>query len=220
MVVLAVVALLMAIAAPSLVSLAPSRKSAAFELVGTLESARARAVSLGQDIHVAFADGGFPVESDRFRAYGLFAADPDAEVELEPGDAEGRRPLRQISPWYRLPEGLVFGRTRDFEAVPEAPFRTLQDSSRRQSFPVTVRAGSVVPTSLPFLSFGPRGEIASPDFTEADALHLGVVEGGYDPASRGIRLTRTRPGKSGGTFAQGELVGLGYYTGRATVLTD
>lgn len=214
MVVLAVVALLLAVAAPSFVSLAPVRKTAAAELVGVLETARTQASALGQEVHVAFADGSFPVASDRHRAYAIFTADPDAEPGAE---AE----LAQTSPWYRLPEGIAFGRSEDFESVPEAPLRTLQESAHRLAFPVATRPGASVPVSLPCVSFGPRGEIVGPDFTEADALHLGVVEGFYEPASGGVRLTRTRPGRSGGgAYAQGEIVGLAYYTGRASVLTD
>jgi len=219
MVVLSVVALLMAFAAPAFVSLNPARKTAAAELAGTLESARARAIALGQEVHVAFADGSFPVAGDRHRAYAFFTADPDAP-SVAATEAEGLPALVPVSPWYRLPDGLVFGRSSDFEAVAEVPFRLIQESSRRKRFPVTVRPGVVEEVELPYLSFGARGEVASPGFTEADALHLGVVEGLYEPGSREIRLTRTRPGRSGGSFAQGELVGVAYYTGRATVLTD
>jgi len=97
MAVLSVVALLMAFAAPAFVSLNPARKTAAAELVGTLESARARAIALGQEVHVAFADGSFPVERDRHRAYAFFTADPGTPSDGA-AEAEGAPALVPISP--------------------------------------------------------------------------------------------------------------------------
>jgi hypothetical protein len=56
---------------------------------------------------VAFAGEDFPVESDRFRAYGIFYAD-DEDRENET-TTRANRTLRMVSPWGRLREGLVFG---------------------------------------------------------------------------------------------------------------
>lgn len=213
-----IIGLLLAITVPGLVALSPSRKTAIHEVSGFLESARARAMAAQAEMIVAFADGSFPGESGPYRAYALFA------LEGAPPDDPGKGLVRQVSPWRILPEGLVFGQSEHFEVQNGIPFRTILDAPARRSFPVSgpelpgVESEMVV---LPFLLFGSDGGIRVPAFTDADALHVGIVEGYFDPRAGSLELTATRPGENGtGRFANGECLQVGYYTGRSRILTD
>lgn len=216
--VLAVVSLLLAIAAPSLVSLNPARKTGIHELAGFLENARAEAIARRAPRIVAFADAGFPAESGSLRAYALFEEVPAENVPIESGSTPR---FRRLSPWRTLPEGLVFARGGDFEVTGGESFRTLHDLGGERTFPVPAPSGDDGgPRPLPSLVFGPDGGIRSPGFADADALHLGIVEGFHDPSTGKVIPTATRTSSSGRVLPNGECLEVGFYTGRPRILTD
>ncbi len=204
LVVMAVVSLLLALVAPSFVALAPSRKTGIHEVAGFLENARARALAEGVEMAVAFAGRDFPREETALRAYALFTLD------RRQGD------WRRLTPWRTLPPGLVFARGEHFEVEGGIAFRTLHDLSEAQAFPLGVGTESgEAAVSLPCVVFGPDGGVREPAFADADALHLGLVEGFLEPGSRRLVLA-----SKGGAGTRGDCLGIGYYTGRARLLTD
>jgi prepilin-type N-terminal cleavage/methylation domain-containing protein len=212
--VMAVVSLLLAIAAPSFVSLNPARKTGIHELAGFLENARAAAIASRAPRIVAFADGAFPGESGALRAYALF----EEETEEENGSTPR---FRRLSPWQTLPEGIVFARGGDFEANGGEAFRTLHDLAGDRRFAVPNPSGEDGEARpLPSLVFGPDGGIRSPGFADADALHLGIIEGFLDPSTGKVIPTATRPSPSGRELPNGECLEVGFYTGRPRILTD
>jgi prepilin-type N-terminal cleavage/methylation domain-containing protein len=218
LVVMAVVSLLLAIAAPSFVSLNPARKTGIHELAGFLENARAEAIARRAPRIVAFADDGFPGESGALRAYALFE---EASAKNEADENGSTTRFRRLSPWRTLPEGLVFARGDDFEVSGGEAFRTLHDLVAERRFAVPSTSGSDGDAQpLPSLVFGPDGGIRSPGFTDADALHLGIVEGFRDPSTGKVTYTATRPSASGREFPNSECLEVGYYTGRPRILTD
>jgi hypothetical protein len=216
LVVASVIGLLLALTVPGLVAFTPSRKSAIHEVSGFLENARSRAMASQSAMVVAFADGAFPGEG-AYRCYALFT--------LEGGDEDppGERPLRQLTPWRSLPRGMVFAHREHFEVPVGTAFRTLFDVGEKRDFPIprATPGGEGGMAALPYLQYGPDGGIRFPAFTDADALHLGVIEGHYSRERRRIELTATRPGSNGmGTYANGDCLEIGFYTGRSRLLTD
>lgn len=218
LVVTAVVALLLAIAAPSFFSFHQGRKTGIHELAGFLEHARAEAIARRAPRAVAFADTGFPGKSGALRAYALFE---EVTVEDDPGENGPTTRFRRLSPWRTLPEGLVFARGGDFEVIGGEPFRTLHDLRGERRFAVPTASGSDgAERPLPSLVFGPDGGIRSPVFADADALHLGIIEGFRDPSTGRVIHTATRVSGSGRELPNGECLEVGYYTGRPRILTD
>lgn len=227
LVVIAVVSLLLALSAPSLVSLGPSRKAGIHELAGFLEAARAAAVATRSDRIVAFADAGFPGEKMALRAYALFAfeeaADGGTGDQGDAGTAGAARPMRRLTPWRTLPKGLVFARGADFETAEGGAFRTLLDLEAIYEVPVPALGTDgpdVATRSLPCVVFGSDGGVRHPGFADADALHAGVVEGFLEAGSARFVPTASRPGGGGRTYSAGDCLGIGLYTGRARILTD
>lgn len=218
LVVMAVVSLLLAIAAPSFVSLNPARKTGIHELAGFLENARTEAIARRAPRIVAFADAGFPGESGALRAYALF----EEESEEDDANENGSTPrYRRLSPWQTLPEGLVFARGGDFEVSGGEAFRTLHDLVGDRRFAMPTPSGEDGETRpLASLVFGPDGGIRSPGFADADALHLGIIEGFLDVSTGKVIPTSTRPSASGRELPNGECLEVGYYTGRPSILTD
>lgn len=218
LVVMGMVSLLLAIAAPSFVSLNPVRKTGIHELAGFLENARAEAIARRAPRIVAFADVGFPGESGALRAYALF----DEENGDDGTNGNGSTPrFRRLSPWQMLPEGLVFARGDDFEVSGGEAFRTLHDLVGERHFAMPTPSGEDGEARpLPSLVFGPDGGIRSPGFADADALHLGIVEGFRDPSTGKVIHTSTRSSASGREIPNGECLEVGYYTGRPRILTD
>jgi hypothetical protein len=215
---MAVVSLLLAIAAPSFVSLNPVRKTGIHELAGFLENARAEAIARRAPRIVAFADAGFPGESGALRAYALFEEEK-GEDDVEENSTTPR--FRRLSPWRTLPEGLVFARGGDFEMSEGEAFRTLHDLIGERRFAMPTPSGEDgEERSLPGLVFGPDGGIRSPGFADADALHLGIIEGFLDPSTGKVIPTATRASPSGRELPNGECLEVGYYTGRPRILTD
>ena len=118
---------------------------------------------------------------------------------------------------------MVFAHHDHFEVCDGTAFRTLFDLPVKHLFPIppAFPGGEGGFAELPYLHFGPQGEIQAPPFRDADALHLGVVGGFYSSASGRLELTGTHPGVDGsGLYAKGELLGIGFYTGRSRLLTD
>ncbi len=211
-----IVGVLLALVVPSLIVLTPSRKSAIHELSGFLEGARTRAMALQSGMLVAFADGAFPGEG-AYRSYALFV------LEGGEDDTPEERTVRRLSPWKVLPPGIVFAHREHFEVPPGTAFRTLLDVPEKRAFPIppALSGGEGGTAELPYLHFGPDGGICFPAFTDADALHLGVMEGQYVREKRRLTPASTRPGSDGrGTHANGECLGIGFYTGRSRLLTD
>lgn len=209
LIVMAVLGLLLAIAAPAFVTLGPSRKTGIHELAGFLEHARSRAVATRGEMIVAFADEGFPDPDRALRAYAMF--------EPYPSDAEGADSLRQVTPWRSLPTGLVFASGEHFDVVSGTDFRTVMNRAAERPFPVPDDRGERSGTwSLPCIVFGPDGGIREPAFRDADALHVGIIEGFCDATTRRIVVTA----QQGGGFPSGECLSIGFYTGRTRLLTD
>lgn len=209
LVVLAVLGLLLAVAAPAFVTLGPSRKAGIHEVAGFLEHARAQAVATKREMIVVFADEDFPDIDRALRSYALFAA-----YQNNPDDPDS---LRQVSTWRTLPKGLLFARGGHFTVSDGDPFRTLMDRAAWRSVPVPdARGAESGLRSLPCIVFGPDGSVREPAFHDADALHVGVIEGYLDAASRQVVLTA---GQNDGK-ASGECLAVGSYTGRARLLTD
>jgi len=218
LIVMAMVSLLLAIAAPSLVSLSPARKTGIHELSGFLENARAEAIARSAPRIVAFADAHFPEPSLALRAYALFEEAP-AEGGQEKSGPTNR--FHRLSPWRTLPEGLVFASGADFEVIGDGAFRTLHDLIATHRFTLMTKSGGGdAGRTLPSLVFGPDGGVRSPDFADADALHLGIVEGFRDASTGRVIHTAKRVSGSGQEIPNGECLQVGYYTGRPRILTD
>ncbi|PAW63459.1 MAG: hypothetical protein B9S36_04710 [Verrucomicrobiia bacterium Tous-C2TDCM] len=218
LVVMAMVSLLLAIAAPSLVSLSPARKTGIHELSGFLENARAEAIARSAPRIVAFADAHFPDPSLALRAYALFG-EATAKGSHEKSAPTNR--FHRLSPWRTLPEGLVFASGEDFEVIGDGAFRTLHDLIATRRFAVkTSSGGGDAGRALPSLVFGPDGGVRAPSFADADALHIGVVEGFRDPSTGTVIHTAKRLSGSGQEIPNGECLEVGYYTGRPRILTD
>ncbi len=214
-VVVAIVSLLLAFAAPGFVALGPSRKAGLHEVANFLEQARAQAVATRSPRIVAFADEAFPRRGDALRAYALFAF-----AETEDGSGEEGLP-RRLTPWRTLPKGLVFAKGEHFEVEGGIAFRTLHDFADRRTFPAPGPDGrDTTAAALPCLVFGPGGGVLSPAFIDADALHVGLVEGFYDPGPGRLALTSTRSASGDRALPNGDCLGIGLHTGRIRLLTD
>lgn len=218
--VLAVVALLLALVAPNAATLAPVRKTALFEVKGFLEYARSEAIARDSEVYVAFANESFPGRSTPFRSYAAFAAVDDSGSDSDsPVDVQEIIP---ISEWKTLPEGTVFVPGSEFETVAGADLRTILDSTTTRKFAVRGTDGDTE-VDLPYLLFNASGRVLIPSYFEADALHVGIAEGGFDRSSgqNAPQLTAKRPGlETGREYAQAECLAIEYYTGRTRTLTD
>ncbi len=207
LVVVAVLGLLLAIAAPGFVALGPSRKAGINELAGFLEHARSEAVTRRREMVVALADERFPDPELALRAYALFTSDEDEESAL-----------RQITPWRSLPAGVVFANREHLVVNPGDAIRTLLDLPPNRIVPVQGAGGNAAEMrSLPCLVFGPDGNVREPGFADADALHLGVIEGFFDAATGRVVVIAKANG-DGPAIADG--LAIGFYTGRARLFTD
>ena len=216
LVVMGVISLLLAISVPSMVSIAPVRKSALYEVKGFLEYARAEAVARDREVYIAFADRNFPGRHAPFRTYAAFATVGETREGLIRSQE-----IAQISEWRTLPEGTVFVGGDEFEVVERARLQTVIDSTFTREFLVRGKNG---PRSaqLPFLLFSPSGRVLVPSYFNADSLHVGIAEGYFDREISDMPvLTAKRPGiNSSGEYAQAECLALEYYTGRSRAITD
>lgn len=211
--VMAVIGLLLALTAPTMLQMGPSRKAAAMELVGFLERARAKAVSAEDEVFVAFANEDHPVESLRFRSYAFFVR----EFETDPDLPMATLPLRQISEWLELPQGMVFGNASHFSVEADYPIRTLHDLPNRREFSVKSESGIEEAASFPYLVFAPSGQVIIPTFANADGLNLAVLEGIVSADGKNVEAFGAETSQGG---SNGELLQISYYTGRASILTD
>lgn len=216
LVVMGVVSLLLALAVPGMVSIAPVRKTALYEMKGFLEYARAEAVARDREVYVAFADGKFPGRFAPFRTYAAFVAAGEEREGLIRSQE-----IAQISEWKTLPEGTVFVGGDEFEVVEGAQLRTVIESAFRRTFPVKA-TGRTESVQLPFLLFSPSGRVMVPAFFDAEALHVGIAEGYFDrEISPSPVFTAQRPGVDDtGGYAQAECLAIEYYTGRTRAITD
>lgn len=218
LVVVGVVSLLLALAAPAFVALAPTRKAGIHELAAFLKRARAEARATGRERIVAFADRNFPPGEGALRSYALFADADDVSSGAHAQEENGGAP-QQLTPWRRLPTGLIFARGGDFETVEGTAFRTIHDLVPTRSFSIS-GSGNFATTPLPCLVFGPDGSVRFPGFSDADALHLGLAEGHYEPETKRVVYRSKRPGRSGATLPNAECLEIGFYSGRTRILTD
>ncbi len=219
MIVVSIVGLLLALATPSLLTLGPNRKTAIHELAGQLALARAEALTKQRPVYVAFATDALASEESPFRSYALYS------------DTDGG--LSQISPWHRLPEGIVFALGEHFETSDGIVLRTILDLDPldpedmaiedRREFPIRI-PGVVAKTAvLPYLRFGALGEVEYPyPYSKiSKALHVGIAEGFYDGDPPDLKPTGTRPALNGtGTFPQGEILAINSLTGQTRILSD
>lgn len=214
--VMGVVAILLAFATPSLVSVAPVRKTALYEVKGFLEYARSEAVARDREVYVAFADENFPGRHAPFRTYAAFVASGEEREGLIRSQE-----ISQISEWNTLPEGVVFVAGREFEVVDGARLETVIESTLTRDFPVRGSKGTS-DVQLPFLLFTPSGRVLVPSYFDAEALHVGIAEGYFDrEVSPNPVLTGKRPGLGGsGEYARAECFAIEYYTGRTRAITD
>lgn len=72
-----VISILLAMTLPNMISVAPVRKTALYEVKGFLEYASSEAVTRGREVYVAFANENPPGEEAPFRAYAAFFAAED-----------------------------------------------------------------------------------------------------------------------------------------------
>lgn len=214
LVVMGVVSLLLALSAPSFVSLSPIRKTALYEVKGFMEYARTEAVTRDREVYVAFANGSVPGDRAPYRTYAAFVATgPEGDGLLRSQE------ILQISEWKSLPEGTVFVSGSEFETVDGASLETVVDSSFTRSFELGGGRGSA---ELPFFLFSPSGRILVPSYFNANALHIGIAEGYFDRDTPFAPvITAKRPGiDSDREYAQAECLAVEYYSGRCRALTD
>ena len=216
LVVMGVISLLLALSVPSMVSIAPVRKSALYEVKGFLEYARAEAVARDREVYIAFADKNFPGRLAPYRSYAAFAAVGESRDGLIRSQE-----IAQISEWRTLPEGAVFVSGNEFEVVEGARLQTVIDSTFTREFAVRGETGTRS-VQLPFLLFSPSGRVLVPSYFDADALHVGIAEGYFDRQISAMPiLTAMRPGiNNDGEYAQAECLAIEYYTGRSRAITD
>ncbi|MDF1659937.1 MAG: prepilin-type N-terminal cleavage/methylation domain-containing protein [Verrucomicrobiales bacterium] len=207
LIVMAIVGMLLALSAPALLEMGPSRKAAAMELTGFLDRARTQAVTKSERTYVAFADQSHPDESLRFRSYSFFVENPEDDSESSLLDRE----LIQTSEWMTLPEGIFFGSANLFKIDPSNTFRTLHDLPTTRSFRISASKSA----AFPFLVFDASGKVVYPSLIEADGLNLAVVEGALDSGGNKIM-----PMGANNETPRAELIRIAFYTGRATILTD
>lgn len=207
MVVVSIVGLLLALATPNLLTLGPNRKTAIHELAGQLALARAEALTKQRPVYVVFATDALASVESPFRSYALYS------------DADGG--LSQISPWHRLPEGIVFARGEHFETSDGIVLRTVLESASVKEFPIRIPGVEVKSAELPYLCFGARGEVESPGFGNRDALHVGIAEGFYESDPPKLMFTGRRQALNGtGIFPQGEILAINSHTGQTRILSD
>ncbi|HEY5741926.1 MAG TPA: hypothetical protein VIS99_05235 [Terrimicrobiaceae bacterium] len=80
------------------------RRGAANVVMNTLEHARIAALESGQIVYVGFADGNFPVEEMRYKAFLVFRETSDEER------ASGSGNYLLLRKWTKLPGHLAFKR--------------------------------------------------------------------------------------------------------------
>lgn len=197
LVVMGIVALLIAFAAPRLSSTTPSRKAAAYEVVRILELARTKAIAERRKVYVAFAEGQPDSDQFKFRAYAIYGE-----------DSQGN--LVQLGNWAFLPFGLIFASSALIEVPTGSPLTTIFEISQRRPFPVKSGAGPAKTLNLTYVSFDARGSVTHPPLWLSYAANIGLVEGTFDRI-KGGSMSATSPG---------EVISIAYHTGLARVVTD
>ncbi|MCB1232623.1 MAG: prepilin-type N-terminal cleavage/methylation domain-containing protein [Verrucomicrobiae bacterium] len=218
--VMSVAVLLMSLAAPSLIDLAPTRKGAIREVKLMLEKAQFSARKDNRVTFVAFTDDSPKDGEAKGRLYAIFReADPEIGTPPREDLTLENMPLVQVTRWERLPQGFIFARGADFEAMPGERFKTVMDSPYRRTFAFGID-DSQRQLTLPYFAFHPKGRIEVPPIVDSSFLNCGIAAGYYEASGRRI-LTGRRPGvRSEDDFAQGECLSLNRYTGKARLITD
>ncbi|MEM7698991.1 MAG: prepilin-type N-terminal cleavage/methylation domain-containing protein [Verrucomicrobiota bacterium] len=207
--VIGVLSILLALAAPALMPSAPSRKAAAHELAAAMDRARAEAIALQRDLYIAFPDETHPGTRRPFRTMAFFlATEPSGEPIID-------QPVRQIRSWFELPEGLVFLPASVLASATQSLPPTVIDLPQRRDFIVRDGQGNALEITAPFICMSPSGRILHPPFHQAEALHLTLGGGHYDPASQELVPTTG----SSATVA-GETLRFSPTTGSVQILTD
>ncbi len=214
--VIAVISMLLALAVPNIVPLAPSRRASAHELTSFLIRARAEAVAMGEERAVGFT--GETSTSLAFRAYALFrlqgAEESDDGIE-KPAE------FRRSSTWRRLPEGTIFAKGRDHDLSPGEEIKTVHDFPWPDGFSVAAGDGGereTIPTHC--LIFGADGGVKTPAFADADALLIGIAEGYCDSRTGERFFTGNRIGADGRQLAVVTWVEVLWHTGFIRVLNE
>lgn len=194
LVVITLVSVLMAFAAPNIVPMTPSREAAAHELITFLEIARAEAVASQEERAVAFGDEKME-DGSMMRTYALFRLAqsdirPLTSDTISPADATAPTDsprLYRTSAWRKLPEGLFFVQEKSRDSTADSNGRTIFDLSPARQFPIPGPDGrDAALAELPCLVFSPKGGVLEPGFADADALRIGIVRGRFETASKRV----------------------------------
>jgi hypothetical protein len=164
------------------------RRGAANVLMNALEHARITALESGQTVHLGFADGDFPIEEMRYKAFLIFRETSEEERTA------GAKDYLILRKWTKLPGNLSVKRMTG-SVVPE---------SGGHAFP---GLNDVLPNNphdevFPCLSFNSSGVVSG----SIDPIELYLYEGYYS-AGQDIQTQNSR-----GLF---EKISLSRYTGRA-----
>jgi|GEM_PF-1406187 len=216
----------MALPAVSSLSKSAARRSAVSQALGTLDQARAIALSQGVAVYVVIANGDPAIPEDyRHRSCAVFREVYYPEHrEYVPGgnDAAGKprtkaEPYRLeiVRPWTKLPEGIIF-KPMDEALVKDAP---------KAMFPfnlATAKAGGAgKEVELFYLRFNAMGLLELPDGRpwEDKYTRLRLFEGFIDGAGKAVM---TKAAKTDAERANAEeSLALSTITGRARrELTD
>ncbi len=185
--VLAITSLLLAATVPALEGLTTSaRHTAALRLLsGLLEEARSLAIAEHAVVYLVFT------HASPERPH------PSLALYREPDSATGLP--KAISPWHPLPGNTTFySATR--KNSPSSLFNAPATVQPPQSFPLT---GSDTPQELPYLAFGPTGEVIAP----AESRFARII------------LARHTAHDANAPIASLEAFNLSLFTGRATFET-
>lgn len=204
--VISIITILAAITVPGMISLAPSRKTQASEVLNFLELARAKAMAVQQDVYVCFADDSFPDSELRFRGMTSFMASSLAEES----EAIDTREIVQTEPWFQLTADVMFGVESDFAGRRQVNTRTVPESQTVRGFTFS-SAGQNIVSDLPYLLFSKSGRVEVPVWHDSE-IYIALVEGYVENGRRVIARKDE---------AQiGELIEINSNTGKCTLLRE
>jgi prepilin-type N-terminal cleavage/methylation domain-containing protein len=172
----------------SSLSSSAGRRGAVNVLMNTLEHARISALESGQTVYVGFADGDFPIEDMRYKAFLVFRETSDEE---RVAGAEDYLVLRK---WRRLPGNVALKRVMG-SIVPKSGGQTF--SGLNDLLP-----NGQQDETFPSVAFNSSGAVAGGSNPMELFLYEGHFAGGQDIQTQ----------QSGDLF---EKITLSRYTGRA-----
>lgn len=174
------------------------RRAAVNIVMSAFDRARAAALESGQNAHVGFADGDFPVADMRFAAFIVFRDATDAEKT----DPINPRDYVVLQKWTRLPKTIAFKNTGSSLVGTNALVKTFPGLGSQ------VGTGQADET-FPVVAFNFTGAVDEP---VGNILRLFLYEGyfasGADNHTRNKAIQET----AAGLF---EKISLSRYTGRA-----